>query len=167
MADLEDPAEYLLSSSAMPSDERDWAMGDLVEVEEGEQVEVKRRLRNLQELCHAKRRKVPESVSNAVGLAVELVDDAVITSSPEAGLIVDPRIDELTGQLASNRKKVVSLTAKLSHLEDARDKTEQEHENFMRKIRKETKTSEDHTIAERDGALSRYHGVLQTVRGIV
>lgn len=60
----------------------------------------------------------------AAGLTVELTDDAVAVSSPGAGKIVAPRIDELTRQLLSSKADVVSLTAKSSDPENARHKPE-------------------------------------------
>lgn len=141
-------------------------MRNLVKVEEGKQAEAKRCLSDLQELCSAKSCKVPESVSKVAGLAVELVSDAVVTSSPGAGSIFDPRIDGLTVQLGSTRTEVVSLAAKLPYLEDALDKDKREHKRLVRRIRAETKTAKDYDIAERDWALYPYRGVLRSVRGI-
>lgn len=85
-------------------------MGDLVGVEEGERTEAKLCLCNLQESCCTKRRKVPERVPEAAGMAAKLVDDGAPTSSPGTSLIVDPRFCELTGQLASTTQ--VSLKSK-------------------------------------------------------
>lgn len=45
----------------------------------------KRLLSALQESCHVKRWKVLGSVSEAVGLAVELIDGAAVAKSPGAG----------------------------------------------------------------------------------
>lgn len=70
-------------------------------------------------------------MSKAVVLAGKLMGDAVVASSACLSSIIDPRIDELTGQLASTRVAVVSLMAKLSKLEDARDKTEWEHYDLV------------------------------------
>lgn len=142
-------------------------MGNLVEGEEGEQVKLKRRLRNLQESFRAKRRKVSGSVSKAVGLAAAWVDGAVVASLSGADSINDSCIDELTGQLESTSAEVISLTAKLLDLEDVRDKARQVHEDLLKKIRTEAETPQERTLAERDGALLCYHGVLQSIRGIV
>lgn len=79
--------------SARPSDAQHKTMGDLVQVEDGEQVGSQRRRRYLQEWCRTKRRTVPESMSEVVGLAVELVADVVVTFFPGAELIFDPRVD--------------------------------------------------------------------------
>lgn len=37
----------------------------------------------------------------------------------------------------------------------------------MKKVQTEAKTSEKHIVAEWDGALSRFHGVLRTIRRII
>lgn len=55
-----------------------------------------RRLCNLKELCCVKRQKVLEIVVEAVSLAVQLFDDAVV-ASPGAVEIAHPRINELSG----------------------------------------------------------------------
>lgn len=70
----------------------------MVEAKEGERVGLTRYLCNLQEPLRAKSHKVLESVSEAVNLAIELMNDAVVASSPGTNLIVDSRIDELMGQ---------------------------------------------------------------------
>lgn len=72
-------------------------MSNLVEIKAVERVRFMGCLCNLQEPCRARRREVPESVSEAVGLAVKSVDDAVVPSSPGRGSIVNPRTDEWTG----------------------------------------------------------------------
>lgn len=165
MADAVVPAKRACSTSAMPINEEDCTMGELAEVEEVLRVGARRRFRDLQESCHAKKGKVPESVSKALGPAVELVDDAVGTLSPGAGLIVHSRIDDFTGQPLNTVVKVVSLTTKLSDQEDAPNKVEPKHENLVRMIGTETNKLEDLIIAEQDDALSCYHGVLRSVRG--
>lgn len=48
----------------------------------------------------------------------------MVTPSTGAGLIFDPRVDDFIRQLAIARANVVSLTEKLSILEDAPDKAE-------------------------------------------
>lgn len=58
-----------------------------------------------------KRRKVPESVVEAVGLSAKLVDDAVVTLLSAVDL-VGPRSDELTGSLASANGKIIFSTLK-------------------------------------------------------
>lgn len=129
-------------------------MGDLVKNEEKEQVVAKCFFWGVQEQCSTRRRKVPERVSKAVGSAVELVDDAVVVSSQGTDSIVDSGIDDLTRQFASTSAEAVLLRTELFDLEDAHDKVEQEQEAVVRKIRTETKTSEDFFIAKRHGALS-------------
>lgn len=64
-------------------------------------------------------------MSEAVGLVVEQVDDAAVASSPVAGCIVEPHFDKLMGQVASIQAEVISSTANLFDLEEARDKAEQ------------------------------------------
>lgn len=91
-------------------------MGDLVQVEAKKGIGDKRRLCDLHESCRATRHEVLESVSEAVGLAVKLVHVAVVIASPGAGSVSGPRIDELTGQLASTRAEAISLTAKFFDL---------------------------------------------------
>lgn len=58
----------------------------------------KRRLYDLQKSCCVKRRNILESVFKAVGLAVELVYDAVVTLTLVADTVVDTRIHKLAGQ---------------------------------------------------------------------
>lgn len=108
---MKDPADGLLLSPALADDEKDWTIGDLVELDPEERVGVRCRFRDLQESCRFKRRKVPGSVSGAVGLAVELVDDAAVATSPCAGSSSHARFDELTQELSITRTEVVSLTA--------------------------------------------------------
>lgn len=85
---------------------------------------------------------------------------------PSASLIVDLRIDEVMGQLASTRAKVVSITAKQHGLEDAHNNAKPKAEILVRNTETETKTSENSTMAKRDGASSCFHGVMRSVRGI-
>lgn len=116
MADVENPAKCLLSSSVKPDDEEYWTIGDLVEAGPDGRVGVERLLHDLQDSCCVKKRKVPESVSEAVVLAVELINDVVASTSSCAGSSIEPRINELTQELSITRVKVVSLTAKLGKL---------------------------------------------------
>lgn len=74
MTDDEVPPGRSHSSPAVPDNEEDWTMGSLVEVDAEERIGMKRRVRDLQESCLVKRRKVRKSVVETVGLAVELVD---------------------------------------------------------------------------------------------
>lgn len=108
-----------------------------------------------------------ESVSEAIDLAVESVNDAVVAASPGVGLSVDPDMDELTTELASTREEVVSPAANLDDLEGARDQAERERERLVNKAQLDAKTSKNQINAERYGALSRYHGVLRSVWGII
>lgn len=83
------------SNSAVPDDEKYWTMSDLVEADAEVQVGVKRCLRDLQEWCRVKRRNVPESIVEAVGLGVELVGDTVV-APPDTVVVANPRTDELS-----------------------------------------------------------------------
>lgn len=96
-------------------------------------VDVKCHLRNLQKSCSTGRCKAPESVSVPVGLNVKLVDDALVTSSPRAGSLVDPHIDKSTGQMASTRAEEILATAKLSDLNKALDTLRRVHVNLVRR----------------------------------
>lgn len=51
-------------------------------------------------------------------------------------------------------------------LKDVRNEGEREPDNLVKRTQTEAKTSNDHILAERDGALPRYHGVLGSVRGV-
>lgn len=167
IADVEDFVVRSLSSPAMSIDEEDWVMGDLVKVKAEERVCARRRFRNLQEPCRAKRREVPKSVFKAIGVAVELVNDTVVAFLLGAGNVVDSRIDELTRQLGSTEVKVVSFTAKLFDSEETRHKARQKHKDHLKKVRTVEKTSEEHIVAELDGDLSWYHGVLLSIQEII
>lgn len=59
------------SSPTLSSDEEDRKMDDLIEIDEGERVGMKRHLCNLQDSCCTKKRDVMTSESEGVGLAVE------------------------------------------------------------------------------------------------
>lgn len=69
-----------------------------------------------------KKQNVLESLIKNVGLAVELIDDAVVVLSPEAGSVVDRRIDKLIGQFVNTRAEVVLLMATLYNLKEVRDR---------------------------------------------
>lgn len=84
------------SRHAVPGDEKDWTVGDLVEIHEEERVEVKRRLCDLQDLCRAERRQVPEIVSVIVRLAVELMAGADVLLSSGEQSAPNLRAEELT-----------------------------------------------------------------------
>lgn len=112
VADVEESPGCLPPSPARPGDEEDWIAGDLIEVDEEESIKVKRHLRDLQELCYIKRRKVPRRVSEAVSLSVDLVNDAAAATSPGADSSSQPTINELGQELSKSKVKVVSLTAK-------------------------------------------------------
>lgn len=108
MANVEVPAGRL-SSISVPDDEEGWRMGDLVEADVDERVAVKCRLCDLLDTRCAKRQKVSKSVVEAVGVAVNLVDDTVVRS-PGEDEVEDPHNDELTGRSASTMTEVVLLT---------------------------------------------------------
>lgn len=110
------------SNHAMHTNEYGCTLGSLVEVKAEERARAMRRFPDLRESCRAKRRGAPVRVSEAVGLAVKLVDCVVAASSSSASDVVVPHIDELTRKLAITRVEVISSTVKLSGLEVARNK---------------------------------------------
>lgn len=69
------------------------------------------------------KRKALGSVSETVGLSVEVESEAAVASLLGVGNVIDTRYDALNGQLASTTVNVASSTAKLSNLADPRDKT--------------------------------------------
>lgn len=158
--------ERVPSSSAIPKDEEDWKMGNLVEVGAERRVGVKRRLCNLQEPCRVKKWKVPESEVEAVDPAVLFADDAVV-AMPGAVGVTDLHIDELSGQSAGTRDKIILLTPKVYVLKEVRDKARLEHRKLSMKSPTEVNLSEERNGAECDAALFRYHEVLRSIRGIV
>lgn len=99
------------SSSALPDDEENRKIMDVVEADAGVQVRDKRCLRNLQELRRAKNRKMAESVSEAVVQAVKLVYETVVIKSLGVVVVAAQRNDKMTGQIAVAMPKVVSLKA--------------------------------------------------------
>lgn len=121
MADVKVLARRFLSNTAMADDEEDWTTGNLIEVNAGDRVYVKRRLNNMEEVCRAKSRKIQESVCEAVGLVLELVDDSSGNVAGAVG-VANNCIDQVTGQLASTKAEVIILTTKLYDLDYARDK---------------------------------------------
>lgn len=118
------------------------------------------------ESCRARRRKVLESIVEAVDLAVEL-DDDVVATSPDAVDVADPLFDELTGPLANTRVEFLSLTSQLYDLETLRDKAKLEYEKLSKKVPADVKSSEEQIGAEQDGAHPRYHGVWRSIGRIV
>lgn len=120
----------------------------------------------MQESRRIRRRKVPGGVSKAVGLAVKLVDDVAAPTLPGTRSSSQPRIGELTQELSKFKMEVVSITAKLDKFEGERDDTRCLHDAFVRKLQAEAKKSEERIEAERYAALLRYHGVLNSIRGI-
>lgn len=96
---------------------------------------------------------------------MRLVDDMVVTLHGAVG-VADSRVDELSGQLASRSVEVISVTSTLYNLEDVRNKSKLDHGELLQKLYTESKSSEDCIGAERDGAPSRVHGVLRSIRGI-
>lgn len=119
-ANVQNSAKRSPASPTMASDEVDWTMSDLMELEVKKLVQAKHLFRSLQKPCCSKRHMIPEGVSGAVGLAVELVYEAVTEASFGSDNFASLRIDEFTGQLASTRVEAISLTAKLSDLKQTR-----------------------------------------------
>lgn len=105
-------------------------------------------------------------VFDAVGLAVELVNDLAVTL-PGAVDVADTRFDELIAQLAGTRVECISLVSKLYDLEEGRSKAVPEHEELLKKVRTKAKTLEEPSAANRNGAKSVYLGVLRSFRGII
>lgn len=131
MADVEEPVKGSPYSPAVAVVEEDGTIGNLVKVDVVERVGVRRRLYHLQEPCSAKWRRLPGSVSNAVVLVVELIDDAAVATLPCAGLNNQPRFNELTQELSNTRVEVVSLTARLDKVEGDRDDAMRQHEESV------------------------------------
>lgn len=176
--------------------EEDWDLEDLVEMDSVERVGVKRRLRDLQDSCRTKRRRIPETIADAVGLAAELVSDVAVAPSPGKTSPVGDGTRRLTNEMSMQIRnalaKVDTLSAKVTELEgsmkgarkgcdnavtalknelcgadkDASEKTK-EHEAPMKKLRAEAKAVETHLHAEKDGALPCNHDVLLSVRQTV
>lgn len=167
VASLEDFVRRSLSSLAMPGDEKVWTIGNFVDTEADKRVGFMRRSRDLGGLCCAKKGKAPESVPVANGLAVKLFDEAAVPSSPGAGNVADPCKDGLMEQLARTGAEVILLTTKLFDYEETCDKAAKKHEDLLMKLLTEKKTSEEHIVAERDGDLLLYHGVLRSIQGVV
>lgn len=94
------------------------------------------------------------------------MDCAGFWSPSVAQLVANSRIGERTEQLAMTRAAFVPLTARPLQLEDAYGRAKRAYVELVKKIRIEKKMGEDHTIAEQNGDLSRYHGVLRSVWGI-
>lgn len=124
-------ARCLSPIPAKSSEKQYWRFGSLVENKEGVQVDDKHHVWDLQKKCRSKTRKIPERVPEAVVQVFGLVAGAKVTTPPGAGLIIDPRIEMWTGQLASIMAEAVLLTAKLSNLKDACKKIEREHKSFV------------------------------------
>lgn len=158
--------ERALSNPTSLEDKEDWTRGNLAELVAGEQARMKRRLRNTQEPCRAKRRKVSKSIVEAAGLAVKSTNDTVVMS-PGTVDAIELRIDVLSGQLSSTKAEVMSLTSKVYNLEEARDRASLEHAKLLQKLRAEAKMSEGCPSLKRNGASPRYHGVLQSTQRIV
>lgn len=74
----------------------------------------------LQKSCCAKNRMVPESISDADGLAVKLADNVVVALLLSVSSIVDTRFSKQIGLLAGSWAEAASMMANLSSLEDAR-----------------------------------------------
>lgn len=95
-------------------------MSDSVETGAEKRVGAKHCIHDLQDSCRAKWPKISESVSQAVSLVVEVVDDVVTVSAPDAGRVADPHIDWLTRQSTNTIAKVISLKPMLFRLKDGR-----------------------------------------------
>lgn len=167
MADVSLPGPCLPSIFAVSSNEEDWTIGGLVEVNERERVEVRRRLRDLEKSCRAKSCSVPERVTEPVGVAVVFIGGVDSLASAGAQSIADPRIEELDQQLATVRVAVIFLKTKVSDLKKAGNKVLREHEKIVKKIWKEAKTVEDRIVAERDVAFCRCPNVSRSICKIV
>lgn len=124
-----------LSVHAMPSDELDWTMRNLDKIDVGKRVEGDRCACNLRDWWSSIRRKVLRSVTETVGPAVNLLGGADVLSLPGAQAVADPRIDRLDKQLANAKVAVVSETARVLKLEEARDKVQQEHDDVLKMIK--------------------------------
>lgn len=83
------------------------------------------------------------------GLVSSWKVSAVVASSLGVGLIFDPCIDELKGQLPSTKAAAVSVSSKLSDKNEARNKAKRECKDLLRKIRTKREMSENCIIAER------------------
>lgn len=154
------------SSLEIPEGEEGQTMSNFVEEDAVKRVDLKRLLRDLLKSCRDMRQKVLQIVVEAVDLAVELADDTVVPS-PGAVDVADPRIEALTGQLASTRSEVILLTSKVYDFEDVRDGLKLEHDELLKKLRNEAKLSEEHIGVERNGVPFCYHGELRSRREIV
>lgn len=116
--------------------------GDPLEVGAKKCVKMKFRSHDLQDSCHIKRRKVPESVSEVVGLVVVMVDIVALETLPGAASSCQPRIEQLMQDSSRTKIKVVSLTAKVDKLEGKRDETRCLHEELVQFLRVGAKKSE-------------------------
>lgn len=108
-------------------------------------VESKRRLQDLQKLCRAERSKIPESVCETIALAVVLVDDTVVITSPGAAGVADQRADEFMRQLASTAETSISLAAKLYSLKRVRDMAKLWYGEYLNNVQAEGKTLGEYT----------------------
>lgn len=107
MANVEARAGYSFTSPAVLDDKENWTTADFVEPDAETRAGVKRRLYDLQESFRAKKRKVLNSILEAVSLIVELFDDAKAISSLDASSAADPRIDVWTRQLVGTKAGVI------------------------------------------------------------
>lgn len=76
-------------------------------------------------------------------------------------------LTKLTGKLASTMLEVDSLTPKQYVLKEVHDKTTLEHEELLRKVQAEAKTSKERNGAEHDRSFPRYYGLLRSIRKTV
>lgn len=112
-ANVVDPAGRSPLSLVIPSSEEVRKMDRLDKFEERKRVGAKAHLRNLHGSYCAKRRMIPESVYEAICLAVKPTNDAVVNSALVVDSILDPGFDELSWQLTYARAEVALPTAKL------------------------------------------------------
>lgn len=142
----------------------------------------------MQDPCRNKRRKVSSSVAEVVGLAVELVGRVDNPLFPRAASPRTPTIAQ-ESELNDAKEMLRAYAVKITELEKSRNEAIhsneealsdarrkfvdklaskiEEHKVAVSKVRSEAKSAEDRLVAERDGDLSRYHGVLRPVCLIV
>lgn len=88
------------------------------------------------------------------GVAAKIMNSAGDLMSPHTQSFANPRIDELVEQLALSILVVVSLTTRMSDLEDLRDKAQQNYDALRKKIGQKVRTVENYIVAKGDSALS-------------
>lgn len=60
----------------------------------------------------------------------------------------------------------MSLTARMSYLQNAWDRAEREHDDLVEKIQTEVRMADGHVKAKQNIAISGYHGVFYSVWGV-